>query len=354
MEAAAAPDGNVTAAPDAARLQPVPGRRLLETPYIHPDQSMNTGDLITVVIVSWNTLELTARCIESIYERNKGDAFEIIVVDNASTDGSADHIEERFPDIRLIRNVTNAGFARANNQAIALAKGAMILLLNSDCVLSNDSPFGKLRAHFASNPRTGIIGAGLVLPDGRLQPLGRRFVTVKSLVRTQLLFSQSPLSRGGRPDGREVIPADYVDGAFLAIRSEVADGIGPMNEDYFMYAEDMEWCAAARAAGWEVVVLPRIEVLHYHASSARKNFRAVLVNNAVNISKFLAHHEDMKQAKRAFLVLTAGMLLRVPVNLARDPSIALDYVKAFFDCARFVPKLGSLLCGGGIPGRPTD
>jgi len=275
-------------------------------------------------------------------EKNKETPVEIFVVDNASTDGSVEFIVQKFPAVKMIRNEQNLGFAKANNQAIRQATGDLIILLNSDAELLSLEPIQRIHSFLQTHPKVGIVGAKLLLPNGQIQSVGREFISLRSLIKTQLLFSSAPvLSK--KPGGDSFITADYVDGAFLAIRKAVIDQIGLMNEQYFMYVEDMEWCAAARKAGWEIAVLPDIEVMHYHAASAVKDFPRILFVNAVNISRYIGHTNGWQQAKASFYVLMAGMLLRIPVSLLRKRKLAADYWRGFRKCFGLIGRLESVL-----------
>ncbi len=299
--------------------------------------------LTSFIIVTWNTRDLTLRCIQSIYEQ-EANAFEILVVDNNSMDDTCEQIEQNYPDVHLIRNGENLGFAKANNQGIHAAKGDLIILMNSDTELLTRDSIGQLISFFNTNENAGIAGACLVFPDGKIQACGRRFVSVLTLIKDQLLFQDSPLFR--KSNAPEAIQAvDYVDGAFLAIRKQVIEQIGLLNEHYFMYAEDMEWCAAAHDAGWGVYVIPELKVLHVHAASSKKSFRKILILNAVNQSRYLYKRYNMFNAICGYIVLILGMILRIPVNFARRNGLTPAYAKAVVTCFRLIPVFTKLVTG---------
>jgi len=308
---------------------------------------VNVRELTSVIIVNWNTRELTDQCIRSIFEKNRTVPFEVVVVDNGSTDGSADFLAREFPEIRIMRNDENLGFAKANNQALRVARGDLLVLVNSDAVMLSEEPLRRIRSFFDGHPDYGIAGAKLVFPNGRIQSLGRRLPSLGNLVTSQLFFSKAsafgPRNRGAASPA--VLDAECVDGAFLAIRADVASRIGPMNERYFMYAEDAEWCLAAGRAGFRVAVLPDVEVLHFHARSALKDFAPILVHNAVNVSRFVNGTRGTAEAKSAFCVIVLGMLLRIPINAVRDPRRAAAYVRGFIRCCALLPRLGAIVRG---------
>ena len=294
--------------------------------------------LVTIIIVNWNTKALTANCIQSILAKNKQTNFEIIVVDNASSDGSVAFLKSKFPEITLIENTSNVGFSRANNQAIKKANGKFILLLNSDTEMLTREPLLRLKIFFAKNPNVGIVGATLVLPDGKIQSAGRKFLSLKNLIKQQFFFGATP---GMKSRKSEHLPffADYVDGAFLAIRRQVISEIGLLNEDYFMFGEDMEWCARAQKAGWKVMVLPGIQVLHYHGASSRQNFRQALQQSTLNVCRFISRYYGEKDAKIGFDVFLAGMFLRIPLSILRKNGLAKEYLKALQSSSRIRRRL---------------
>ena len=282
---------------------------------------------VTIIIVNWNTRTLTANCIQSVFATNKRTNFEIIVVDNASSDASAAFLKRKYPQITLIENSVNLGFSRANNQAIKTAKGKFILLLNSDTELLTSEPLLRLITFFAKNPAVGIIGATLVLPDGKIQSVGRKFLSLKNLIKQQLFFDSAPGMKSKKIKNAP-FPTDYVDGAFLAIRSQVISEIGLLNEDYFMFGEDMEWCARAQKAGWKVMVLPDIQVLHHHGASSKQNFQEALQQSTLNVCRFMRRHYGERDAKIAFDIFLVGMLLRIPLSILRRNGLAKEYLCA--------------------------
>lgn len=298
--------------------------------------------LTSIIIVNWNTKALTERCIQSIYDTIQS-GFEIIMVDNGSTDGSAPYIREKYPQVHILANSSNKGYACANNQGIRAAQGDLFLLMNSDTAILSPEPLERIRTFLHDNPAAGIIGAKLLYPNGKIQSCGREFISLKTLVKEQLLF-RSALPKPMHA-GVTALPVDYVDGAFLAIRRNVVDKIGLLNEAYYMYAEDMEWCFAARRAGWQIVVLPDIEILHEHAASSIKRFREILVHNAVNTCRFIAKTRGLQEARSSFYVLLAGMLLRIPISLFRKRNLALDYYCGLKRCLSLLRALEPILTG---------
>jgi GT2 family glycosyltransferase len=228
--------------------------------------------LITVIVVNWNTRELLAECLRSI-ERTAGDLdLETIVVDNASTDGSLEMVHEQFPLVRLMANPDNLGFSRANNEALAVGRGRYLLLLNSDAVLTPGA-LQVLLALAEAQPRAGIVGARLLNPDGSFQAshtpfptLWQEFLILSGLGR--LVYGRWYPSRGPEADkGPQRV--DYVEGACLLVRREAVREVGGLDDGYFMYAEEVDWCYTMRRVDWEVWYHPEAVVVHHGGASSR-------------------------------------------------------------------------------------
>ena len=227
---------------------------------------------LSVIVVNWNTRGLLAECLRSVI-RHRGDLdLELIVVDNASTDGSAAMVRGEFPEAQLIVNSDNIGFARANNQGVAAGRGRFALLLNSDAQLT----VGALSAlvHLAnSRPQAGLVGAQLVNADGSFQAshtpfptLWREFLILSGLGR--VLYGSWYPSKG--PDeSRGPQPVDYVEGACMLVRRNAYQAVGGLDEDSFIYAEEVDLCYTLRANGWQVWYQPMARVIHLGGGSSR-------------------------------------------------------------------------------------
>lgn len=228
---------------------------------------------MSVVIVSWNTRDLLSRCITSVI-RQADDArlqVEIIVVDNASSDGTIELLPRDHPGITVIALPENRGFATANNIGIAQAQGSALLLLNPDTEILPGSLSALWRALYAS-PRIGLVGALLLNPDGSLQSAGYRF---PGLVQTFLdIFPIHPRLVGSRLNGRippgdglSPLGIDHPLGACMLVRRGVLDEVGMLDDRYFMYSEEVDWCRRIKAAGWTILTAPAARVIHYGGQS---------------------------------------------------------------------------------------
>jgi GT2 family glycosyltransferase len=240
----------------------------------------------SIIVVSWNTRDFLHTCLRSIIEdlqqASSPITAEIIVVDNASDDGSAAMVRDRFPQVRLIQNPGNAGFAAANNQAIAEAHGRILFLLNPDAYLRSGALVG-LAHYMEQNPAAAVVGPQVLNPDGTWQAAAFRFPTLWDLlceaVFLSVLWPRSPLfarkELGGfdRTYPRQV---DWVQGCALAVRHEVWDTVGPFDEDYWMYVEELDWCRRAQAMGYQAFFTPDAEVVHYGRRAVARARAAVL------------------------------------------------------------------------------
>jgi len=223
---------------------------------------------LTVCIVSWNTRADLAQALAFVFACEAEAAFEVIVVDNASTDGSAEMVRREFPGAQLIVNRFNRGFAAGNNQALRRARGRYRLLLNSDTVV-HPGAFAEVVRFMDAHPDAAAAGLRILNPDRTLQLSCRRFPRL-----TTGLFRKVPLGRL-IPDNRwnreylmsdwphdTVREVDWVSGAAMCMRAQALAQVGLLDEGYYMYCEDVDWCYRARQAGWRIYYLPQAVVTH--------------------------------------------------------------------------------------------
>jgi GT2 family glycosyltransferase len=224
---------------------------------------------LSVIIVNWNTKELLLNCIESFYLTVKGLSFEIFVVDNGSSDGSPDSVQGRFPEIGLIRNRRNLGFARANNEALRRSTGRYALLLNTDAILK-EGAVEKLVEFMDRNPTVGVAGGQLINVDGSKQNSIDNFPSLagevlnKSLLR--MLFPGRYPSK--RVSYRDPIDVHSVIGACMIVRSRSIQEVGLLDEDYFFFLEETDWCYRMRRLRWRVCHVPQAEIVHLQGRTA--------------------------------------------------------------------------------------
>lgn len=231
---------------------------------------------VSIIIVNFNTFDLTTQCLRSVYERTSGGLdYEVILVDNASSECDPDRFTKEFPGIRLVKAAKNLGFAGGNNLGIERSSGRNILLLNSDAELGNDA-VSLAHRRLESDPRIGALSAKLIYPDGRVQLVCNRFPSFMreavELLRLHKLLS--PRRRGEVflssyfPHEYE-IEVDWIWGAFLMFprKALAAFPNKRLTETFFMYGEDREWCYLIKAAGYSVLFYPDALVVHHLGGS---------------------------------------------------------------------------------------
>ncbi len=260
---------------------------------------------LSIIIVNWNTRELLAGCLESLERSNVRTLerlnVETFVVDNASTDGSADMVRERFPWARLIENCENVGFARANNQALRQATGRYVLLLNSDTAVQPGA-LETLVRFMDGNARAGACGARLLNSDGSLQPAchpmltpGREFWRLSFLDRVWPHASY-PVHRWDTATPRRV---EVIKGACLLLRREALEQVGALDEAYFMYTEEVDLCYRLAQAGWEVWYVPAAVVTHHGEGSSRQAQEAMYLQLYRSKMRFFRKVGGQGGARRA-------------------------------------------------------
>ena len=229
----------------------------------------------SVLIVSFNTRALLCECLDALAGTRRDAIAEVLVLDNASGDGSADAVAARHPWVRLVRSDTNLGFAAANNRLLSLARGRYVVLLNPDARL-DDGVLQRAIARMDASPRIAAAGARLVAPDGSAQPSARRFPSaLDDLLVLSGLAARYPRSRFfGRfdrtwADPLEAAPVDWVPGAFVILRREVLEDLGFFDERFFLYYEEVDLCRRIRAGGHEVWYWPDLVVTHVGGASSR-------------------------------------------------------------------------------------
>ncbi len=231
---------------------------------------------LSIVIVNWNVRDLLRRCLLSISNlQPPPSGLEMIVVDNASTDGSVQMVRTEFPGVHTIANTENRGFPAANNQGIAIAQGRHVLLLNPDTEVVGDA-LTTMVGFADAHPDVGMVGPQLLNPDGSVQSSRRRFPTLATaFFESTWLQPYAPrrlLERYyvlDRPDDA-VQDVDWLYGAALMARREAIAQVGPLDERFFMYSEELDWCRRFRKADWRVVYLPAAQIIHHGGKSSEQ------------------------------------------------------------------------------------
>ncbi|HEV2852118.1 MAG TPA: glycosyltransferase family 2 protein [Thermoanaerobaculia bacterium] len=273
---------------------------------------------ISIVIPTHDTRELVLRCLESL-EASAVPGMEVILVDDASGDGTAEAVEARHPGVVVLRNGTPQRFTRSANLGLERTRGEILLLLNSDTEVEPGG-LGRLLAAFGREPRLGIAGALLHYPDGSPQWSGGRepspawfFALASGL---PALLERLPAYRRAKPlDPKSPSRVDWVTGAAMAFRRAVWEEAGPLDEGFRFYAQDLDFCVRARRSGWEVQIRPEFAVLHHHgatigrAAGARRRQHPELLWS--DLLRWARKHHGAAWASRAEAALRAGAALRL-------------------------------------------
>lgn len=234
---------------------------------------------LSIIIVNWNGLELLRACLNSVYASRLITKPEVFVVDNASSDGSPEMVEREFPQVRLISNNDNVGFAKANNQALTLASSDYVVLLNPDTLVPEDG-FYKMLGFMESHQDVGALGCKLINATGECEPGGYRYPRLISDFTTMIAwnlpwyrqFADMRRKRKAEHPGR----VDWVSGACLMVKREALKKAGLLNESYFLYSEDTDWCFKIKKAGWQVFYYPEVTVCHFWRSLQKRDTAVVL------------------------------------------------------------------------------
>jgi GT2 family glycosyltransferase len=264
---------------------------------------------ISVIIVSWNACSYLRNCLVSIRETGGELVREIIVVDNASTDGAAEMVAKEFPEVVLIKTGENLGFARANNLGIKRASGSYLALVNSD-VIVHQGCFQVLAQFLDENPNAGLVGPNILGGDGLLQRSCRRLPTVWNttcrVLALDSVFSQSPFFSGRemrhwKHDNQAEV--EVISGCFWLARRTAVDAVGGLDERFFFYAEDVDWCKRFGDAMWKVVFVPSASATHFGgASSNNAPLRFSVEMLRANVTYWKKYHGFMGQS--CFYLLT--------------------------------------------------
>jgi GT2 family glycosyltransferase len=240
---------------------------------------------VSVILVNWNTRRLTDEAIASLRRFETSLALEIIVVDNASSDGSADYLEGRHPDIRVVRNGENAGFARGNNLGVSVATGEYVLLLNTDTVFHEEvlpACLAVARAHGA------VVACRLLNADGSVQVSAEPFPAAGRQLLDVFASSRSLEARRLRPLRalRGPAPVDWLCGAFLLVERGIYNRLGGLSEDIFMYGEDTEFAWRARRAGVPSWHVPGVSIVHLGGGGNHGSMRSLVLSDAGRLRAF--------------------------------------------------------------------
>lgn len=272
---------------------------------------MSQPPRLSVIIVSWNVRDLLRDCLRSLLPGRDAHNLEVIIVDSGSADGSAAMVSAEFPWARLVARPDNVGFPKGNNIGLALAGGQYLLLLNPDTVVLGDA-LPTMLDYLAQHPDVGCVGPQLRNPDGTIQSSRRRFPTLATAFFESTWLQPLAPNRllahyymQDQPDDA-TSDVDWLTGACLLVRREVLDQVGGLDEDYFMYSEELDWCRRIKMAGWRIVYLPAAQIMHHVGKSSEQAVTARHINfQRAKLRYFRKYHGRAAcLALRLFLLLS--------------------------------------------------
>jgi len=273
---------------------------------------------VSIIIVNWNTRDILRGCLRSVYTQTQDIKFEVIVVDNASSDNSAEMVTQEFPQVTLIANAENRGFAKANNQGMRIASGRYVLLVNPDTIVL-EGAIQKTVSFADKYSDIGVLGCQVWLNEKDIQQTCFSFPSIFGLIMQEAglrgLFPQSRFFsrvKYGWWDRTTQMDVDVVSGMYMLVRREAIEQVGLMDEDYFVYAEETDWCYRFWKAGWRCVFTPEARIIHLDGGSKS--------TAQISVRMFVQHQKSLlifykKQRGRATWVIAKmcyifSMLLR--------------------------------------------
>lgn len=280
---------------------------------------------LSIIIVNWNTRDLLSDCLSSIYEPALDIDFEVLVVDNDSSDGSQAMINNQFPEVKLTANSNNPGFAIGNNQALRVCSGEYVLLLNPDTIVKSGA-IEKLVKFLDDFPEAGAAGARLLNLDGSLQrsafPKPTVFREFWRLFHLDglMYIAKYPMNRWSLNQAREV---DILKGACLLIRRIALNQVGLFDEEYFMYSEEFDLCTRLTQSGWHLYWIPSAEVIHFGGQSTRQVAEEMFLRlYEGKIMYFRKHQSNLAVMVYKFILYIATLvrLMLTPIAFLEEPA----------------------------------
>ena len=267
---------------------------------------------LSIIIVNWNTKDYLIRCLKSVFQSKRSSSWEVVIVDNGSQDGSGKEAAWLFPGIRLIANAKNLGFAKATNQGISHTSGEYVLLLNPDTEVK-EGAIEELISFMRSHGDAGIAGAQLLNGDGSRQNSIANFPSLATeLLNKSLLRWFFPERFPGKERNYSgPIEVDSVIGACLMTRREAMARVGTLDEDYFLFLEETDWCYRMKKAGWKVYHVPHAEVVHFQGKGAETKKREAKVEYYHSRYQFFRKNRGDLQ----WLLLAIGLMAKLKIEL---------------------------------------
>jgi hypothetical protein len=281
---------------------------------------------LSISIVNWNTRDLLDDCLKSAKKSCAEIDHEIIVVDNSSSDGSADMVADKYPDVDLVRSRINLGFATANNVAFKHSRGRYFLLLNSDTIVLDDA-LPAMVSFMDDHPDAGAAGCKLLNQDGSLQRSCSPFPSLMTelfdalylskLFPKSRVFGSYAMSYWGFNETREV---DFAGGSCLILRRDAVKEVGLMDESFFMYTEEADWCCRLKQKGWKVYFYPGAQIVHLGGESSKQYGSDIGLMLYSSRNQFLRKHRGRAYAAAHRGIVGLGALVRLPAGIAKEIS----------------------------------
>jgi len=267
---------------------------------------------LSVIIVNWNTKNLLLQCLESVYQTIKRVEMEVFVVDNGSMDGSIAAAKGRFPEVKFIQNEINLGFARANNQALSLAKGRYLLLLNPDTQVKKGA-MERLISFMDAHPEAGGAGAQLLNSDGSRQNSIANFPSLATelLNKSLLRWFFPSVFPGKERNYPEPIEVDSVIGACMVVKRDAIEPVGLLDEGYFLFLEETDWCYRMRRTGWKIYHVPQAEIYHFQGKGVEMEKKKARVEYYRSLYRFFKKNRGRLQ----WFILLIGSVIKLVVEL---------------------------------------
>jgi GT2 family glycosyltransferase len=267
----------------------------------------------SVIIVCWNNKDYLEPCLESLYNGNLKSSFDIVVVDNGSTDGSQEMLRQKYPDIKIIQNDHNVGLSKASNQGIMATSGRYVLLFNNDTLVNGPS-LDALVDFLDQTADAGAVGGRLLNPDGSFQAAGSNFPSLQEefLISTRLGALFWPSYPDIRPSD-QIQVVDWIGSACLLVRREVFNRVGLLDEEYFIYGDEADLQYRIKRAGWKVYYLPNVTTIHYGGRSMDRWRRRKMVYRG----KMLFFKKNYGALQSAVLRIMLGLLSLVKLAIWR-------------------------------------
>jgi GT2 family glycosyltransferase len=279
---------------------------------------------LSIIIVNYNVRDYLEQCLFSVKKACEKLSCEIIVVDNSSTDGSCLMVKQSFPEVNLIRNDRNKGFAAANNQAIRIAKGRFVLLLNPDTIVEEDA-FRKCLVFMKEHPEAGSVGVKMINGKGKYLHESKRSLPTPKIAFYKIFGVSSIFPRSkrfnqyymGHLDRNETNPVEILTGAFMFIRKEALDMVGLLDESFFMYGEDIDLSYRLIKSGFKNYYYPGVTIIHYKGQSSKKG----KINNIIHFYRamliFLMKHYSGNGQKIYLVLIKIAIWFRASLSLLR-------------------------------------